>query len=162
MSPEYRNESLFGSATTMSAPSWERITSSTDSRSPVPGAILAIAASSSGFFRRGSSSAGMRVKPRSPRRCSDLRSTVSFGSVAIEPRLDRLPQRLCGVDPDFASGSCPVRSDDGDETELCALLEPALGLRGRPEPAGETDLAERCDPCLHRHAPRRGRDCEGD
>src|SRR5215813_13943406 len=145
----------------MSAPSCERITSSTASRSPVPGAIFAIAESSSGFFRRGSSSAGMRVKPRSPRRCSDFRSVVSFGSIAIEPRLDRLPQRLCGLYRDFAIRRCGAgRRDDGGEAELRALLEAALGLRRDPEAAGEADLAERGDALLDRYATSRGGDRE--
>src|SRR3954454_24024012 len=136
----------------MSAPSCERITSSTASRSPVPGAILAIAARSSGVFRRGSSSAGMRVKPSSPRRYSVLRSVVSFGSVAIKPRSDRLPQRLCGLDRDFAIAGRPYRRDHSREAELGALLEPPLALSRRAQPAGEADLAEGGDTGLHRRA----------
>ena len=61
--PEKRNESSFGSPMTISAPSRERMMSSIPWRSSVPGAIRWSAASSSGS-RRGSSSDGVRVKPR--------------------------------------------------------------------------------------------------
>src|SRR5438067_3453221 len=142
----------------MSAPSWERITSSTASRSSIPGAILAIAARSSAL-RRGSSSDGMRMKPRSPTR-SPLRSVVSFGSIAIQPRLDRLPQGLCGLDLDFAIGSGARRRENEGETELRALLEPPLGLRGRAQAAGESDLAECRNSRLHRNAARCGSDSQ--
>ena len=46
--------------------------------------------------------------------------------------------------------------------ELRALLEPPLGLRGRPEPSGQADLAERGEPFVHRLALRRGGDRERD
>src|ERR1700751_5633591 len=169
----------------MSAPSWERMTSSTAWRSSVPGATVAIAARSSGF-RRGSSSAGMRVNPRSPRRSrscpglacgepvflpdvggfaadvSSLRSVVSFGSIAIEPRLDRLPQRVCGFDHDSAIRRGSRRRDDGGEPQLRALLEPPFCLRSRAEAAREADLAEGGDALLHRNAARPRRNGKSD
>src|SRR6266536_6250995 len=63
MPPENRNESSLGSPTTMSAPPRERITSSIAWRRSVPGAMRCSASSSCGS-RRGSSSDGVRVKPR--------------------------------------------------------------------------------------------------
>jgi len=61
-----------------------------------------------------------------------LRSVVSFGSVAIQPCSDCLPQRLCGLDRDFAIGWRSRRGDYGRETQLRALLEASLGLEFDP------------------------------
>src|SRR6202007_71649 len=120
---------------------------------------LTSAARSYGLRRRGSSCDGRRVTPRSPRR-STLRSVVSLGSIAIKPRLDRLPQRLCGLDVDFASRSRACRSEDGGEPELRAFLETTLSLRRCAEAPGEPDLAESSDARLHGNAARGGRDGE--
>src|SRR5436305_14462215 len=162
MPPEYRKASLCGSPTTMSAPSCERMTSSTAWRSSVPGATLAMAASRSGL-RRGSSSTGIRVKPRTPRGGGSDWSLVSFvGSfcIGVQPGSDRGPECLRGLDPNLAMRRSSGRGDDGREPELRALLQPPLGLRRRAEAARETDLAEGREALLHGHAPRRGGDRE--
>src|SRR3954469_23484240 len=110
--------------------------SSTAWRIGVPGAIVSIAASSC-RSRRGSSSDGVLVKPNSG--CGFVVSLCSFG---IEPRLDRLSQRLGRVDTQCATSGGTGRGDDRGEPELAALLEPPVRLGGLPEPARETDLAE--------------------
>src|SRR5437868_14609820 len=125
---------------TMSAPSCERMTSSTACRNGVPGAIFSIAARSAAS-RRGSSSEGVRVNPSSPSR-SALRSLVSLvGSVVIESRPDRLAQRLGLRYLECAMGRGADRGDDEPEAQLRALVEAPLGLRCGPEAAGEADLA---------------------
>src|SRR5215831_2462666 len=118
--------------------------SSTAWRSSVPGAIFAIAASRLGM-RRGSSSEGIRVKPRSASARSGLSPLVSFVgsfSIALQTGSDRGAERLRRVDAHLAMGSSAVRGDDGGEAELCALLHPSFSLGGGAEPAGETDLPE--------------------
>src|SRR5438445_7311145 len=141
MPPEYRNESSCGSPTTIRAPSRERITSSTACRIGVPGAIVSTAASRFGS-RRGSSSDGVRVKPRSLRRSGFV---VSFGSFGIESRFDGLAQRFRLGDPNLAMRGRAARNHDGFEPELRALLEAPLSLSRLAQAAGEADLAEcRC------------------
>src|SRR5579859_3607456 len=143
---------------TMSAPSCERMMSSTAWRSSVPGAIVSIACSRAGS-RRGSSSDGVRVYPGSP---PTLVSFVSFGSIAIEPRLDRLTQRLGLRNCNLATGGRSGRRDDAAQAELRALLEAAVRLRRRAQPPGEAELPERGDAALHGHALGRRRDRERD
>src|SRR5581483_1023061 len=138
--PEYRKESSFGSPTTMRAPSCERMTSSTACRRGWPGAIFSIAARRAAS-RRGSSSEGVRVNPSSPRR-SALRSLVSFVGSVIEPRFDRLSQRLGLRDLQCATAGRAGRGDDEPHAELRAFLQPAVGLGGGTEAAGEADLPE--------------------
>src|SRR5262249_33547120 len=116
--------------------------SSTAWRSSVPGAIFAIAASRLGL-RRGSSSDGIRVQPRSASARPGLPPLVPFVgsfSIALQPGSDRGAERLRRVDPHLAMGSSAVRSDDGGEAELRALLQPPFSLGGGAEPAGETDF----------------------
>src|SRR5581483_7614957 len=123
---------------TISAPSWERMTSSTAWRSGVPGAIVWIAVSRFGS-RRGSSSEGVRVKPSSG--CCFV---VSFGSFCgIESDLDRLAERLRFRDLQFAMARGAFRDNGPAEAELGGLLQAPLGLGRLPEAAGEADLAER-------------------
>src|SRR3954447_8882025 len=105
----------------------------------VPGAIVSTAASRFGS-RRGSSSDGVRVNPRSLRRSGFV---VSFGSFGIESRLDRVAQRFRLGDSNLAMRGRAARSHDGLEPELRALLEAPVGLRHLAEAAGEADLAER-------------------
>src|SRR5436309_10035863 len=132
MPPEYRNESASGSPMTMSAPSRERMMSSIPCLSSVPGATRAIDASRRGS-RRGSSSDGERVKPRAPTCCLSALS-------GIEPRLDRVSERLLLQHLEFATrcGSC--RDDRNGKAEFRTFLQAPLGLCRRTQPAGEADL----------------------
>src|SRR5439155_25505753 len=164
MPPLYRNESSPGSPSTISAPSWERITSSTACRSGVPGATVSIAASRCGS-RRGSSSEGVRVKPSSVlSRSGFVCSLGSFGigTATVETGLDRLAERLRLHDLQCATRGGAARSHDGGETELAALLEPPVGLRRLPEPPGEADLAEHRGPGANRQPSSRRGDRERD
>src|SRR5947208_16837951 len=102
--------------------------------SSVPGATRAIDASRRGS-RRGSSSDGERVKPRAPTCCLSALS-------GIEPRLDRVSERLLLQHGEFAMRSSSSRDERDREPELSAFLQAPLGLRRRTEPAGEADLAE--------------------
>src|SRR5690242_8831965 len=121
----------------MSAPSCERMTSSTACRTGVPGAIVLIAASS-WVSRRGSSSDGVRVNPRS---VCDL--VISLWSLCgIERGLDRVAQRVHLGHAQFATSRRAARSDDPVEAELRAFLEAPLGLRRLAEASREPDLAE--------------------
>src|SRR5665213_3906587 len=140
---------------TISAPSRERITSSTAWRSAVPGAIFSIAFSSPGS-RRGSSSDGVRVKPSSGGSRSALVSLVSFGGglFDIESCANRLADRLGVRHLKCATRRRPLRRDDPGEAELRALLQPPVDLGGRAKPPGEADLAEGGDPGAHRRTPR--------
>jgi len=77
--------------------------------------------------------------------------------------VERLPERLGSVDARPAvDRPRALRGDDGDHTELRALREPALGLRGLPQPAGEAQLTERRHPLAQRHAPGGGGDRKRD
>src|SRR6266446_7939148 len=105
-------------------------------RSSVPGATRAIDASRRGS-RRGSCSDGERVKPSVPACLSPLSG--------IEPRLDRVPQRVVLLHAEFAMRGGSRRDDDAIEAELRAFLQPPLGLGRGPQPARETDLAEGCE-----------------
>src|SRR5438067_10522358 len=96
--------------------------SSIPCRTSVPGAIRAIEARRRGS-RRGSSSDGVRVKPR----CLSVLSGV------IEPWLDRVAQRLRSLYVEFATSGGTGRGDDAGEAQLGALLEAAVGLRGRAQ-----------------------------
>src|SRR5436190_22566285 len=124
MPPEYRNDSASGWRTTISAPSRERMMSSIACRSSVPGAMRA-SASRSWESRRGSSSDGVRVKPRAD--CASRRSlggVLLLGSVCIECGLDRLPEGLRFEDAQFAtSGGRSDGHDGGGQPELRAFLE---------------------------------------
>src|SRR5439155_2862130 len=91
--------------------------------------------------RRGSSSEGVRVKPSSPLSRSDL-VVAAFGSIPIQPRLDRLPQRLRLRHAKCAMTGGSLRCNDRLQPELGALLEAPVGLRRLAEPAREADLAE--------------------
>src|SRR5262245_46424213 len=126
---------------TISAPSCERMMSSIPWRSSVPGATRAIDANRRGS-RRGSCSDGERVKPRVPGSLSVLSG--------IEPRLDRVSERVVLLDFEFAMRGGAPRGDDAIEAELCALVQPALGLGGRAQAAGEPDLAEGREAGPHR------------
>src|SRR5258708_13919894 len=108
-------------------------------RTSVPGAMRAIEARRRGS-RRGSSSDGVRVKPRG----------LSVLSGVIQPRLDRVAQRLRCLYVEFATSGGAGRSDDSAEAQLRALLEPAGGLRGRADAAGDPDLAQGPHPPLPR------------
>src|SRR6266545_2506885 len=108
--------------------------SSMPCRSSVPGAIRAIELSRRGS-RRGSCSEGERVNPRLlPVRLS--RSLIKCGP-------DRSPYRVQLLHLDLATRRRAGRSEDRAKAELRALIEPPVGLRGRAEPPGEADLAER-------------------
>src|SRR4029453_13007269 len=140
---------------TISAPSCERMMSSIPCLSSVPGATRAIDASRRGS-RRGSSSDGERVKPSVPGCLSPLSG--------IEPRLDRMPQRVVRFYAEFAMRGGSRRDDDAIEAELCAFLQPPLRLGRGPQAAGETDLPERSELVSDRNAlcsrSDRERDCE--
>src|SRR3954447_11014575 len=133
------------------------MTSSTAWRSGVPGAIFSIACSSCGS-RRGASSEGVLVKPSS----SLSRSTLAWSLDGIEACLDRFAQRLCLRNPNLASPRRfgPGGGDDGRNAELRALFEPPLRLCCGPQPARETDLAERGEARPDRR-PLRSR-CDGE
>src|SRR6478609_2972013 len=157
--PLNRNESSFGSPITIRAPSLERMMSSIAERSSVPGAMRPTAAR---IFasRRGSCCVGCRTIPSG----GGIRGSVLswLGSLCIDPRLRSLAQRLCLEYAQCATNRRAGRGDRRDEAELVAFLEPALGLRGRPEPAREADLAEGRDLRLDGRTLRSGDDCEGD
>src|ERR687885_2733854 len=151
MPPEKRKARSCGSPMTIRAPSRERMMSSIPWRSSVPGAIRSIAARSFGS-RRGSSSEGVRVKPSGTvPRSSRL---AVFSSDRIEPRANRLPERLHLLHAQFATSGRARRRDDLREPELRALLEAPLALRGGSEATGEADLAEGGDALPHRRAAR--------
>src|SRR5947208_16724643 len=107
-------------------------------RRSVPGAIRAIEPSRRGS-RRGSSSEGVRVKPRLLAGCLSVLSV-------IEPRLDRTSERVALLDSDLAMSGGARRGERGREPELGAFFEASLGLCRRAEAAGEADLAERGNP----------------
>src|SRR4051794_26863791 len=147
---------------TISAPSCDRMMSSTAWRIGVPGAIVSIAASS-WRSRRGSSSEGVLVKPNWLELGSGCGFVVSLlCSLGIEPRLDRLAQRFRRVDTQCATRGGAGRSDDGCEAELAALLEPPVGLGRLSEPAREADLAEGGGATSHRQTAGGRGDREGD
>src|SRR5205823_655716 len=112
-------------------PSCERMMSSIPCRTSVPGAMRSIEASRRGS-RRGSSSDGVRVKPR----------CLSVLSGDIECGPDRSAEGLVRFDTQFATRRGSGRGDDCDEAELGALLEAAIDLGRRAQPAGEADLPE--------------------
>src|SRR5436190_3667229 len=103
-------------------------------RNSVPGAIRRRLPSRRGS-RRGSSSEGVREKPRSLAGCLFLPSL-------IQPHFDRPLQRFRLLNADLATGARAGRRDGGDQAQLGTLLESPLRLRRSPEPAGEADLAE--------------------
>src|SRR4051812_41841391 len=152
MPPLKRKASSAGSPIRISAPSLERMMSSIAERSAVPGAILPTAAR---IFesRRGSCCVGCRTIPSGGGIRGSLLSWL--GSLSIDPRLRSLAQRLCLEYAKFATNRGARRGDCRDEAELGAFLEPPLGLRRRPEPAGEADLAEGRELRLHGRALRR-------
>src|SRR5215470_13840157 len=128
------------------------MTSSIACRSSDPGATFAIAASSFGS-RRGSSSDGVRVKPRAaPVLSSRL---ASLGSIAIESAPDRSAQGLLAPHGDLAMRRRTCRGQNLGETELAALLETPLRLGRRAETTGKTDLAERAEAVAHGNAAGR-------
>ena len=90
------------------------------------------------------------------------RSYPGSARSASSPASHRLPQRLGLQHVQFAMRRRAGRGDRRDEAELRALLEPPLGLRRRPQPAGEADLAEGGEPVLHGHALGGGGDRERD
>src|SRR3954453_21051557 len=124
----------------MSAPSLERMMSSMPERSSVPGAMRAIA-SSSWALRRGSSSEGVRVKPRSTALPSRLGLLPFFW--ATDSHSDRSTDRVGLVHAKFAMGGRAPCRDHHGEAELRAFLEAALGLCSRSQSSGQADLAER-------------------
>src|SRR5918995_6438069 len=128
-------------------------------RSSVPGATRAIA-SRSLALRRGSSSDGVRVKPRSTALPSRL-SLLLF-AVATNAHPDRSPECLRLLEPKFAMARSAVRRDDGREPELRALLEPPLRLRRGAEAARQPDLAECRRGLPDADALRGGRDRDRD
>src|ERR671932_1064825 len=160
MPPEYKNESAFGSPITISAPSCERMMSSIACRNSVPGAIVAIARRSLGS-RRGSSSDGVRVKPRPPVMGALAACGLSV-SCGIESGLDRAAERLRLEYAQFATGVRPGRNDDGADAELPTFLQAALRLCRRTQPSGEPHLAERGDAVADGDAARRRGDRERD
>src|SRR5437868_3102486 len=103
-------------------------------RTSVPGAMRAIEARRRGS-RRGSSSDGVRVKPR----CLSVLSGVIEPHSAVQAGHDRVSQRLRSLYVEFATSGGAGRGDDAGEAQLGALLEAAVGLRGRAEAAGESD-----------------------
>src|ERR1043166_732280 len=119
----------------------------------VPGATRSIEWSRRGS-RRGSSSDGERVKPSIPGCLSALSG--------IEPRLDRVLQRVVFVNAEFAMRGGPHRDHDAIQAELRALLQTPFGLGGRPETAREADLAEGREPGPNGHPSRCRRDGERD
>src|SRR4051794_14570001 len=110
--------------------------------------------------RRGSCWVGCRTIPNG----GGIRGSVLswLGSLRIDPRLRSLAQRLCLEYAKFATNRSAGRGDRRDEAELGAFLEPPFGLRRRPEPAGEADLAERRELRFDRRALRRGDDRQRD
>src|ERR671911_913836 len=128
-------------------------------RRSVPGATRAIA-SSSLALRRGSSSEGVRVKPRSTALPSRL--SLLLLVVATNAHPDRSPECVGLLDPKFAMARSALRSDDGSEPQLRALLEPPLGLGGGPETSRQPHLPERNRPLTDAHSLGCGRDRERD
>src|SRR5438067_424743 len=111
--------------------------SSIPCRSSVPGATRSIDVSSRGS-RRGSSSEGERVKPSVPACLSPLSG--------IEPRLDRVSQRIVLFDAEFATRGGSGRDHHTIEAELRAFLHAPLRLcRGSQTPR-QPDLAEGGEP----------------
>ena len=82
---------------------------------------------------------------------SEVAASRSVSSPAAIASADRLRLDDRGRRP----SPCPAARGP-PQAELRALLEPALGLRRRPQPAGETDLAERGEAVADRR-PSRGR-----
>src|SRR5918996_119922 len=115
MPPEKRKARRFGSPMTMSAPSCARMMSSMPERRAVPGATW----------------------------LSTARRVLSFrGSARIEPRVDRLSQRVRCLQANFATRLGSVRNDRLGEAELGAFGQPPLGLGGRAQAPCQADLAE--------------------
>src|SRR3954453_19116524 len=98
------------------------MTSSTVWRRGVPGAIFSIAARSCGS-RRGSSSDGVRTKPR-----SSLSFSILCSFDGIESRADGLSHRLGLRDVEFATSRGARGDNSADQAQFRALLEPPLGL----------------------------------
>src|ERR1041385_6047147 len=118
---------------TISAPSCERMMSSIPCRSSLPGATRALEASRRGS-RRGSSSEGERVNPSVPACLSPLSG--------IEPRLDRVSQRVVLLHLEFATRGGSRRDHDAVEAELRAFLQAPFGLGRGPNAARKADLTE--------------------
>src|SRR6266542_4273416 len=137
MPPENMNSSSDGSPITIRAPLRARMMSSIPCRSSVPGATRSIAASSFGS-RRGSCSSGRRCTPAGVRD----RSSLCLPSVFNQPLPDRLPDRFRLCLAKFATKARTARDEDFREAQLGALLQPALGLGGGAQTAGEADLGE--------------------
>src|SRR5438445_12711741 len=128
--------------------------SSIPCRSSVPGAIRAIDPSRRGS-RRGSSSEGVRVKPRLLAACLSVLSVT-------QAHLDRASKRVALLDPDLAMSGGACRGERNGEAELCALLKRPCRLRGGAEAAGQPGLAEGREARTDGHTPGCRRDCESD
>src|SRR5215218_4079844 len=113
--------------------------SSMPARSSVPGAMRAMAPRSCAL-RRGSSSDGVRVKPRStalPSRLGLLPFVWATNSYS-----NRSPDRVGLLHAKCAMGGRAPWRDHVGQAQLRAFLEPALGLRRGPESSGQADFAE--------------------
>src|SRR6187551_2768247 len=80
---------------------------------------------------------------------------LRLACLRLERSPERLPERFHSDDarPAARGDARPIRRHDRLDPELRALLEASLRLRGRAQPTGEAELAERCDAFPQRRGP---------